>query len=446
MRVDCRIFVLCALLLDGVATYTRAIPAENEATGTTSCSSGISNSSSSSDSHATCFAHGNETPDNTSLAQRKLSQASSTSAAAGESPLPVGHRLGQTSIREKAGGHRISIECESGWKVASGGCDAQPGNVFQYSMPNGDNGWTCGGHKSRKRVWVICVPAAIAPEIIESETFSEWNQVSCRPGQKVVGGGCDAGTQFWRYHDNQWDSPGWVEYSAPDGENGWKCGGHGSTKRVWALCVSDNDAPLVSTVNGGDWTVARCMRGHRVIGGGCHATDNLHKFQCSAPNASDAWGCGGFGGTKQVWAFCVPDMDLLQFMKSDYDDKCLHHDNSTLSVGSGVNIVRMRPCQDISEQQWRLNGTSIHPKLGSGRCLDHNFHDGIVYVHECHNGLNQKWSFHGKALHSDHDGRCLDHDFLFNHSVHVHPCHNSPNQRWYFAAASLPSLGDGNVA
>jgi len=451
MHVDCRIFVMCALLLAGVATHAAASLGEDEAVATAADGNSngggdCSSSSSSGDSHVTCSAHGNETPGNTCFTKQKLSLASSTSASASERSFPVGSHLGQALVREKAGGHRISIRCEDGWKVAGGGCDAQPGHVFQYSMPDGDNGWTCGGHKNRKRAWVICVPAAVAPEIIISETDGEWNQVSCHPGWKVVSGGCDAGTQFWRYHDDQWDSPGWIEYSAPDGDNGWKCGGHGSSKRVWALCVSEADAPHVLTASGDDWTVARCGHGHRVIGGGCHATSSRHKFQRSSPNGSDAWICGGFGGTKQAWAVCVPDMDLLHFMKSEYDDKCMHHDSNTLSSRSGANTVRMRPCQDSSEQQWRLNGTSIHPKLVPGQCLDHNFHDGIVYVQECHNGENQKWSFHGQALHSDHDGRCLDHDFAFNHSVHVHPCHNSPNQRWYFAAASLPSLGDGNVA
>jgi len=409
--------------------------------GTDGNSSSSSPSSSNDDSNATCYAHGNQSPSNNCRPRRKLLQPSSTSDVPGEGFFSPGGRLGQASMREKAGGHRVTVQCESGWKVAGGGCDAQPG-LFQYSMPDGDNGWTCGGHKSRKRVWVICVPAALAPEIIESETETEWNVVSCRPGQKIVSGGCDAGTQFWKYHGKQWDSPSWFEYSAPDEDSGWKCGSHGSNKRVWALCVAERDAPRILIASGGDSTLARCGHGHRVIGGGCHATDNRHKFQRSAPNGSDAWGCGGFGGQKQVWAICVPNTDLLHFMKSEFDDKCLQSDSNTLSAGKGSNTLRMQPCQDISEQHWRMNGTSIQPKLGIRRCLDYNFHHGTVYIHGCHDGRNQKWSFHGQTLHSAHDGRCLDHDFIFNHSVHVHPCHNSSNQRWYFAAAPSSSPGD----
>jgi len=53
----------------------------------------------------------------------------------------------------------------------------------------------------------------------------DWTEVWCDHGHKVVSGGCNAvsGPLLFQYH-------------GPVGDSGWKCGGHGGDKEVWAIC------------------------------------------------------------------------------------------------------------------------------------------------------------------------------------------------------------------
>jgi len=74
----------------------------------------------------------------------------------------------------------------------------------------------------------------------------DWTTVQCNAGQKVLGGGCNAA-----------GSPYKMQYSGPDGDDRWKCGGHGGNKEVWAVCATKDaqagcqwSAPISGAVDG----------------------------------------------------------------------------------------------------------------------------------------------------------------------------------------------------
>jgi hypothetical protein len=129
------------------------------------------------------------------------------------------------------GGDWSTLTCPTGKKIISGGCDARTHpSVMEMNGPVDDNAWQCGGSGSHKTVTAVCSDQIEAG--IHRVDGGDWTEVQCPGGQKVIGGGCQAHGHPWIF-----------QYNGPEGENKWKCGGHGGPKRVWALCVSINDAP-----------------------------------------------------------------------------------------------------------------------------------------------------------------------------------------------------------
>lgn len=119
--------------------------------------------------------------------------------------------------------------------------------------------------------------------------------MSCDAGQYLTGGGCNANSAPYK-----------MQYNGPVNETTWRCGGHHSSKHVWALCTNDKK-PVVKSLVGGDWTVVECDAGQRVTGGGCHAMAPPHDFQYNGPLGASAWQCGGHGGVKTAYAICSSD-------------------------------------------------------------------------------------------------------------------------------------------
>eukprot|EP00928_Gymnodinium_smaydae_P052294 TRINITY_DN360_c0_g2_i1.p1 TRINITY_DN360_c0_g2~~TRINITY_DN360_c0_g2_i1.p1 ORF type:complete len:4395 (-),score=487.31 TRINITY_DN360_c0_g2_i1:145-13329(-) len=130
-------------------------------------------------------------------------------------------------IKTKEGGDWVSVECDAGHKVIGGGCKAHGDKVYSRSAPVGDNKWECGGHGGDKKVWAICSPT-IVPVMKWSEG-SDWVTATCDSGYKAIGGGCSSESGNHQ-----------MSKSAPDGENAWHCGGHGTHKKVVVICKPDS--------------------------------------------------------------------------------------------------------------------------------------------------------------------------------------------------------------
>eukprot|EP00928_Gymnodinium_smaydae_P022955 TRINITY_DN1911_c0_g1_i6.p1 TRINITY_DN1911_c0_g1~~TRINITY_DN1911_c0_g1_i6.p1 ORF type:complete len:621 (-),score=54.70 TRINITY_DN1911_c0_g1_i6:313-2088(-) len=126
---------------------------------------------------------------------------------------------------------------------------------------------------------------------VTSASGGDWTSVECDAGWKAIGGGCHANVQF-------------PQMNGPDGERGWKCGGHSGTKKVWVRCARGIDVE-VKEVSGGDWTTVQCDPGRKVISGGCNAYGHPFKMQYNGPGGNETWKCGGHGGRKRVWAICA---------------------------------------------------------------------------------------------------------------------------------------------
>jgi len=197
------------------------------------------------------------------------------------------------------GGDWVEAQCPTGKKVIGGGCDAKKSpHTMEYNGPNGDRKWKCGGHGGDKTAWAICL--ATDDVSIKEENGGDWKTVKCDGGKKVIGGGCQAKNNPHRFERN-----------APQGDDGWKCGGHGGNKRVWAICSSTINVNIKSQ-NGGDWKTVECNGGQKVIGGGCRAKKSPHKYQFAGPVGDNKYKCGGHGGDKKVWAICMsPKASLL---------------------------------------------------------------------------------------------------------------------------------------
>lgn len=119
------------------------------------------------------------------------------------------------------------IHCDAGQKAIGGGCNARARPfTMQYNGPVGNTGWKCGGHGGAKRVWVMCSDK-ISPSIVEAHG-GDWTAVQCRPGEKLISGGCYAngGANKFQYNAPAWNS-----------NDKWQCGGHGGKKQVWAICA-----------------------------------------------------------------------------------------------------------------------------------------------------------------------------------------------------------------
>eukprot|EP00928_Gymnodinium_smaydae_P022957 TRINITY_DN1911_c0_g2_i1.p1 TRINITY_DN1911_c0_g2~~TRINITY_DN1911_c0_g2_i1.p1 ORF type:complete len:599 (-),score=64.65 TRINITY_DN1911_c0_g2_i1:151-1947(-) len=201
------------------------------------------------------------------------------------------------SVKTVAGGDWTSVECDLGWKAISGGCSADGQSPYRFQMdgPKGERGWECGGHGGKKEVWVLC--ARGMDVVIKEESGGDWTEVQCDAGRTVISGGCNAFAHPFK-----------MGYNGLVGNDTWKCGGHGGSKKVWAICALGMNVSMVEK-KGGDWVEATCAPGQKLLGGGCNVYDGHAEFAKSGPpdfNADyfNTWKCGGFGGKKIVQATC----------------------------------------------------------------------------------------------------------------------------------------------
>eukprot|EP00928_Gymnodinium_smaydae_P028271 TRINITY_DN21602_c0_g3_i1.p1 TRINITY_DN21602_c0_g3~~TRINITY_DN21602_c0_g3_i1.p1 ORF type:complete len:743 (-),score=82.58 TRINITY_DN21602_c0_g3_i1:129-2357(-) len=127
------------------------------------------------------------------------------------------------SVNTNEGNDWVDVHCDAGQKILGGGCIAY-GGYYATAIPRPQNYYTCGGHGGRKKAFAIC-SSSFNP-VIESAEGGDWAGVSCPAGSKILGGGCDAFT-----------APNKMQINAPDTDDHWLCGGHGSSKRVYAVCL-----------------------------------------------------------------------------------------------------------------------------------------------------------------------------------------------------------------
>jgi hypothetical protein len=125
----------------------------------------------------------------------------------------------------------VQARCADGMKLIGGGCRTAAGKL-RYSGPDETNPevWKCGGHDGNKVSTAIC-SSKITPRI-EVATGGDVTTVMCKHGFKVLSGGCDA-----------FEAPLAFTYSAPINDTGWKCGGKGGGKKVWAMCADVDTGP-----------------------------------------------------------------------------------------------------------------------------------------------------------------------------------------------------------
>merc|ERR1712060_927905 len=70
----------------------------------------------------------------------------------------------QANIRVAVGGEWVSLLCEEGEYILSGGCEAtEPPYMFSFSGPDREDGWKCGGEAGAKRIWAICAAGPSKP-------------------------------------------------------------------------------------------------------------------------------------------------------------------------------------------------------------------------------------------------------------------------------------------
>eukprot|EP00928_Gymnodinium_smaydae_P004906 TRINITY_DN1167_c0_g1_i4.p1 TRINITY_DN1167_c0_g1~~TRINITY_DN1167_c0_g1_i4.p1 ORF type:complete len:593 (+),score=33.70 TRINITY_DN1167_c0_g1_i4:178-1956(+) len=207
-------------------------------------------------------------------------------------PLPPSIAI---SAKTFADGDWTSVQCDAGWKAIGGGCnaDGQP-HRFQMDGPDGESGWKCGGRGGRKQVWVRC--ARGIDVTTQNRSGGDWTDVRCEAGRKVISGGCNA-----------FGPPYKMMYNGPVGNDVWRCGGHGGSKLVWAICALGINVSTVEKKDG-DWAVAQCAPGQKLLGGGCNVHEGPAEFMYSGPLDFqvdyNAWKCGGLGGKKSVQASC----------------------------------------------------------------------------------------------------------------------------------------------
>lgn len=188
------------------------------------------------------------------------------------------------------------VTCPGGYQVLGGGCDSgSPHHVTQYNGPVGDNQWRCGGHSTTKSAWAVC--GKLKDLVIHKVgRVGDWGSVYCDNGYVAIGGGCNVLGDNYRF-----------QASHPDGQYGWLCGGQGADKEVHVLCASPSSVEglEIAHVSGGDWLLSPCPANALAIGGGCKANGPPHTFAKNWPDTHNQWGCGGNGGSKEVWAICL---------------------------------------------------------------------------------------------------------------------------------------------
>jgi hypothetical protein len=192
-----------------------------------------------------------------------------------------------------------------GWTGCSKTCGGGTQSNYRQCYGRAHGGRDCVGSPTK---WQSCNPQAcqtwrqLAGIVTVSSSGGDWHTQHCPPGKYIVGGGCFAAS-----------APYIFRTSAPAGNRGWQCGGHGGRKTVTALC--SNFPTTVETHNSGaDWAEFTCNnRAMQILGGGCSSLGPHYKFQASYPSGvanPHTWRCGGHGGAKTVSVICAHPGDI----------------------------------------------------------------------------------------------------------------------------------------
>merc|ERR1711970_828222 len=97
--------------------------------------------------------------------------------------------------------------------------------------------------------------------------------------------------------------------------------------------------------------------------------------------------------------------------------ECLHQDGTTIKGGHYAGGALWG---DVEYKQ--ISATTC-----PGMCVDYNYNDMNVYMHDCHGEPNQQWSLdlNSGALKTKYDDKCLDYNYN-DQNVYMHDCHHEP--------------------
>ena len=166
----------------------------------------------------------------------------------------------------------------------------------------------------------------------------DWTSGNCPDGFALVGGGCDAFGDPWKF---QYLGP---KLDASTRTREWQCSGHRADKMVFKTCVAEGSMQLlyVESKSNEDWHVVHCPSGMSVISGGCDAHGAPFRFSFNGPHPDDPgqWQCGGHGGGKNVFAVCAPIREKLTYVTQHIPDwgvaQC---PSGTKILGGGCNVL-----------------------------------------------------------------------------------------------------------
>lgn len=140
---------------------------------------------------------------------------------------------------------------------------------------------------------------------------------------------------------------------------------------------------------------------------------------------------GNQSASKLNDATSVAGSDSASPLKSRYDSKCMDYNYNN-------GNVYMHNCHNQANQLWYMDSERLKTKYND-LCLDMNHNNGNVYMHACHAGSNQQWFFDGEDLKTRYDmSKCLDYN-ANNGNIYMHACHGGSNQKFYYAQPKNPA-------
>ncbi|CAD7957665.1 unnamed protein product [Amoebophrya sp. A120] len=261
---------------------------------------------------------------------------------------------------EVSGGDWTTASCPAGYKIIGGGCNSEkrPWRL-RYNAPEGDRAWKCGGHGGKKRAYAICVKDEDLELQVIEKSGGDWTVLDCPRGTRMVNGGCDAHKRPWRFED-----------SVSSG-NGWKCGGQGGAKKVFAICTPELEIPIVNMFNlARDWVTATCPKSYKMIGGGCDVVKHPHILQKHGVKNKNKYQCGGHGSQKRAYATCLRNV--------------VEEGSSLLMMQEPAQKALLDPPTEGTNIEGRARGAALHTLTDATKRLQAAAHANNVASHESH--------------------------------------------------------------
>jgi len=280
-----------------------------------------------------------------------------------------------------------------------------------------NNVWTCGGNNSNKKVTAIC--SRFTTIVREAYSTTDTTQVSCQPGENLIGGGCYDRT----------DGLGW-HYSKPMfSPSTWTCDGAGSKKHARAICIADTtlridvasqDNPNSDYVP--DWVAGPvCTSSQIMIGGGCASL--------STPGSTNTqwWNNGFYGNSNFNNGYNCVDYESQGWCSAETG--CTTHCDYQGVSNNGNNPNWDCSHCDTDQQKWhcaacgRPNGVATdNCALCSGNALIRNTFGG-------QRKLQMSGPANWKSADSDTD-MSVDTTGWLNHDTYQHPCSDYVSHGW----------------